>query len=104
MHTESTNHEAFDKESIKARRPSHADSSPRELVPGENLSASSLPAPKIWKRTSKKQVAYSVIPTEISTRGNPNAIISISPASECVQPDMDEWSREFLFVVELNEH
>mmetsp|Transcript_33837 Transcript_33837/g.70975 ORF Transcript_33837/g.70975 Transcript_33837/m.70975 type:complete len:106 (-) Transcript_33837:6-323(-) len=104
LHTKSTNHEVVDEELIKARRPPHAASSSSGLEPGENLSASSMPAPKVWKRTSRKQVPYSVTPTEISTQGIPHDIIPISPTSESVTSDIDEWSKEFLFVVELNEY
>ena len=104
LHAKSTDDEVFDEESIKARRPPRADSSPSGVATGEHLCAISMPAPKVWKRTPRKPMANSVIAAEISTWGCPNENFPISPISEPIPSYMDEWSKEFLLAVELNEH
>jgi hypothetical protein len=98
--------EAFDTELIKARRPPYLTSSPSGLPSGE-ISTASMPAPKLWQRTSKKQVpcTLSVLPTERSNRGDiHDDCVPMGTTGESPSTDTDEWSRDFLVLVELNEH
>jgi hypothetical protein len=100
-----TGHHVLDEELIKKRSHRRNISSiPSGLAPGETC----MPAPKVWQRTSKKKqvtVTHGVIPTNRSTGSDPNNDIAfLGPSSESAPAVLDEWSRDFLFVVGLNEH
>ncbi len=104
--TPSAEHPVFDDELIKARRFSYIITSrPSGLVSGDISTAGGMPAPKNWQRTSKKHVplTHSLILTERSTRGDPNNdIVPVESTRGSVPIDLDKWSRDFLFMVELN--
>jgi hypothetical protein len=98
--------ELFDEDLIKARRHPHADMSLRGSAPGELTSnVIVMPEPKVWQRTSKKKQVpcNAVVPSERSTRGANDDDVPVRSYSEWFSTDTDEWSRCFLFVIELNE-
>ncbi len=91
--------EAFDAELIKARRPSYIDSSPFA-----KSSSAIMPEPKIWQRTSRKRYAPVATDTETSHQTDAhNDGVPIGPSGEYNPTDMDEWSREFFFLVGIKE-
>jgi hypothetical protein len=63
----------------------------------------SLPAPKVWHRSLKKQACFT--PSDDAT------ILHAANDRDCAAPiyeipasDMDEWTRDFLMLAEVNEN
>jgi hypothetical protein len=61
---------------------------------------SGMPAPKVWQRASRKQVTQSFVPSARSTQLDP---CNNNIPSESDPTVLDEWSRDFLCLVGLNE-
>ena len=115
--TQVANHQAFDEkfdtELVKARRPPCNYNCTCGLAHGD-ISAAIMPAPKIWRRKQLSSTQSLIPVKELLTRAdsitemNPasTAIIEMNPAStadESTPIDLDEWSRDFLLLVELND-
>ncbi len=97
--------EAFDTALVKARRPTCIGNRHCSAADEEFSTPASMPAPKVWRRPARKLVpSSSVIPAEISTRaGIINAMDPIDITTESAPIELDGWSRDFLFLVELND-
>jgi hypothetical protein len=94
--------DSLDKVLIKARRRPHlkVESVPVAPNPGQQ-SYLSVPEPKVWRRSLKKQ-AY--CPPAVDT-------LALQPAQECTAPihniatsDIDDWTRDYLVLAGLNEN
>lgn len=80
---------------IKARQPKSLSS---------NSDMNSIPAPKVWHRTAKKSVSHSSCPRlSPNTSDQLQHLGNLTPAQVTRPAATDEWSRDFLFLAELNE-
>lgn len=70
----------------------------KQAATGQSSEPHSIPAPKVWRRNLKKAASAS---------GNASTVpqfLENCTQMQSVQPIvMDEWSRDFLFLAELNE-
>ncbi len=87
--------EKFDTDLVEAKRPPCIGS---DLGRGE-VSTTIIPAPKIWRR---KQSSFTKS-MDFSSRRDGIDVVPGGTSNESAAVDLDEWSRDFLLLVELND-
>ena len=96
--------DARDTALIKARRMPHHAIECLPVVPdaGHPSKLVPIPAPKVWRRSERKQ-QYSPAAVDAATLQSAHAEARTDPVREIAASIMDEWTRDFLVLVELNE-
>jgi hypothetical protein len=110
---ESESDDSFEAKLISIRCRSTANKDFLKCNPTAKCSSpSAIPAPKTWRRNSKKQdtVTTSALKLEILKQFDMSEVHQIAvpcfnscPATESSPCEMDEWTKNFLSLVELND-
>ena len=94
--------DARDTALIKARRMPHHAIECLPVVPDAASKLVSIPAPKVWRRSERKQQC-SPAAVDAAKLQSAHAEARTEPVREIAASNMDEWTRDFLVLVELNE-
>ncbi len=85
---------------IKARTKTQIECSVGLTVEKNDVTYASIPAPKVWRRSSRKQTCS---PPTIVLQPE-QAQESSAPICEITALNIDEWTRDFLMLALLNEN